>query len=68
MKILEVLKESNGKFSMARVVGTFLVMVYGVSALYLTFSTKTLPDIPLGLAALIAALYGINRFSGSNAH
>ena len=57
------LKESYGKLSFTRIIGTILVLFYVSIAIYLAITEKRFVDIPTNLMILILALYGINRIS-----
>jgi hypothetical protein len=58
----EALTADNGNVSYARVSGFILILAFIVWDTYQVFSDKGITDIPVGLAAMIVALYGINKF------
>ena len=61
MGFSDIFKEKDGKVSFGRVIGTVLVSFYLLWGTYLTWKNNELVDIPLHLAGLIGALYGVNK-------
>lgn len=60
-KLCEIFYDTNGKLSYGRVIGFFVLFWYMVIATYLSLKKQELPDIPAGVAGLLAILYGINK-------
>ena len=63
MKFLEFFQEGS-KLSNTRLINTLLVSFYLVWASYLVFTTDKIPDVPLQLAGLVVATYGVNKLAG----
>ena len=59
----EVLKDHNGKWSFSRLMSAILIFSYLIAMFYILFTQHKLVDVPLQLAGLITAVYGINKFS-----
>lgn len=62
-RLKEYFIDDGGKLSMGRLVIFLSIFFYVISAAYELVSKGTFPDIPLTLAGLIGALYGVNKFS-----
>lgn len=62
-KIFLFLSEETGKLSFMRISAFLLILTYIFSAVYILIMERKFIDIPVQLAALIAILYGINKFS-----
>jgi len=62
-KLLEFILDDSGKLSMSRALTAIIVLVYLGYAGFVVITTKTVPDIPSGVATLAGALYAANKFS-----
>ena len=61
-RLIEFLEDhKDGGLSMTRLIGLLLVLNYIVQSSFIAYQTKTIADLPLEVALLVAALYGINR-------
>ena len=58
----EFFQDSCGAYSMSRLMAFLLVVVFLCLAGIVTAQNKAIPDIPMGWAALIATLYGTNKW------
>lgn len=54
--------DEDGSRSMSRLLAFLLVVVFLCLAGIVTAQNKAIPDIPMGWAALIATLYGTNKW------
>lgn len=55
-------QESDGSYSMSRLMVFLLIVVFLCLAAIVTAQKESIPDIPMGWAALIATLYGTNKY------
>ena len=61
-RLIEFLEDhKDGGLSMTRLIGLLLVLNYIVQSSFIAYQTKTIADLPLEVALLVAALYGTNR-------
>lgn len=60
-KFLAFLSEPGGKTSFARVIATFLVLVYVIWGSYIVVVERRICDVPFYLFLLIVSLYGLNK-------
>ena len=51
----------DGGLSMTRLIGFLLVVAYIVQSSFIAYQAKVIADLPLEVALLVAALYGLNR-------
>lgn len=63
MKLVNFIKDDNGKPSISRVLIFLMVVSYECFSWVIVLKTNTIPDIPVQMVGLILALYGINKFS-----
>lgn len=63
MRILEIFKEENGKWSFGRVASAVIILHHLFMSSYVVYETHSIPDIPDNLYLLIAALYGVNKIA-----
>ncbi len=62
---MSYLKDDKGQGSYTRLSGFILILAYVVWGSYLVYLKNTIPDIPLVIAGLITAMYGINKTTSS---
>jgi hypothetical protein len=62
-RLMEFITDDSGKLSSCRFLIILSVLCYLVFAGHIVFTKGQLPDMPVGLTALISALYGLNKFS-----
>jgi len=60
--VIEFITSDNGKLSASRILVILTVLCYLVFVGFVTIKTKVLPDIPMGVTALISALYAAGKF------
>lgn len=60
-RLVEFFQDSDGQLSMTRLSIFLLSLAYIVQACYLTYTNKVIPDIPVGVAALMGSLYMFNQ-------
>lgn len=60
-KISEFFQDQDQALSMTRLCIFILTLAYIGQASYITYTTKVIPDIPMGLAALMGSLYMMNQ-------
>ena len=62
-RLIEFVEDSNGRLSSSRGLSIAMVLSYLVWGFIIVLEGSEVPDIPLQLAGLAAALYGINKIS-----
>lgn len=60
-KLAEFFQDSDGALSMTRLSIFLLAIAYIAQASWLTYTNKVIPDIPVGVAALMGSLYMFNQ-------
>ncbi len=64
-RIKEFITDDSGKLSMGRIcIGVVCFGYVGFAGISVWFSsTHAMPDMPMGVAAVVSALYAANKFS-----
>jgi uncharacterized BrkB/YihY/UPF0761 family membrane protein len=62
-KLREYFLDDSGKLSMGRLIIFLSMFFFIIAASYRLLSEGQFPDIPVALAGVVSALYGINKWS-----
>lgn len=66
MKLAEFIQDDNGKLSMGRICVGIVTISYVIYGGIEAMTSNTIPDMPLGVSALVSALYASSKFSRTN--
>lgn len=59
--IASILSEDNNQGSFSRVSGALIILALIIWASIITWTTRTIPDVPIYWLYLVLGLYGINK-------
>lgn len=60
-RLVEFFQDTEGQLSMTRLTIALMVIAYIGWGSWIVYQTKLIPDLPIQVAGLLVALYGLNR-------